>query len=60
MGFNDHEPIKEKANTTPKVEEKPLIKDRECLHCKKVFDGCKGKMRGVDCVNFVSDGRPQN
>ena len=36
-----------------------LIKDRECLHCKHFFE-CKGKPRGVSCVNFEErkkDGR---
>ena len=33
-------------------EEKKLIKDRECIHCERLFD-CKGKPEGVKCVAFT-------
>lgn len=36
-----------------------VIKDRECVSCTKLFD-CKGKPRGVTCVNYEErkrDGR---
>lgn len=29
-----------------------LIKDAECIKCKKFFE-CKGKTRGTACINFV-------
>lgn len=28
-----------------------LTKDKECIKCEKVFD-CKGKPKGIACVNF--------
>lgn len=57
MGFNDHDTQTQHRSGSPKAEEKPLVKDRECLHCKKFFD-CNGKKRGVDCIGFVE--RPRN
>ena len=39
--------------------EEPLIKDRECVSCTKLFD-CKGKRRGIQCLNYEErkrDGR---
>lgn len=33
-------------------EKKKLIKDRECIHCDRLFD-CKGKPEGVKCVAFT-------
>lgn len=32
-----------------------LVKDRDCIHCKKMFD-CKGKPRGTLCVNKEEEG----
>lgn len=29
-----------------------LIKDTECIKCKHFFE-CKGKKRGISCINFV-------
>ncbi len=57
MGFNDYDIPTQHRNGSPKAEEKLLVKDRECLHCKKFFD-CNGKKRGVDCIGFVE--RPRN
>lgn len=29
-----------------------LVKDRECLHCRRFFD-CKGKPKGTrNCINY--------
>jgi hypothetical protein len=36
-----------------------VVKDRECVSCSKIFD-CKGKPRGVRCINYdkrKNDGR---
>lgn len=48
-------------NYTPPREKKPrkideqgreLIKNQECVSCKKMFE-CKGKPRGIDrCLNY--------
>lgn len=35
-----------------KQEDFKLVKDRDCIGCKKLFD-CKGKPRGILCVNKV-------
>lgn len=32
-------------------EEKKLIKDKECIHCEKMFD-CEGKERGKLCIQM--------
>lgn len=44
-------------------DEVKLVKNRDCIHCEKIFD-CKGKPREVKlCVNFVErkkDGREKN
>ena len=30
-----------------------LNQDRKCLECALFLNGCKGKEKGVDCVNFT-------
>lgn len=42
--------------------DKELVKDRECIHCMKMFS-CKGKPRGIKCVCMEKrdeDGRETN
>lgn len=29
-----------------------IVKDRECIHCERLFD-CKGKPEGIRCVAFT-------
>lgn len=32
--------------------EDKLIKDRECIHCERLWE-CKGKPEGIQCVAFT-------
>lgn len=49
MGFNDHEEKKPKVLDSGPGK---LIKNQECVSCKKMFE-CKGKPRSVErCINY--------
>lgn len=43
-------------------EEPKIIHDKECIHCKRLFE-CKGKAKGTNCVMYEErgkDGRQEN
>lgn len=48
----NREPYKERKPRENDGKSQELIKNQECVSCKKMFE-CKGKPRGIDrCLNY--------
>lgn len=50
--MTDREDLEEKKPRTIKEKQpEELRKDRDCISCARFF-GCKGKPRGINCINY--------
>ncbi len=52
MKANNFDVPKIRTERPQQKQEEVLIKDRECIGCEHLCDGCKGKPRNTVCINY--------